>query len=211
MLPGCSQYCAQPPHCSTLAPVETVRAFIAVNLSAEIIGKLEALQRQLAAQLPERAIRWTQPAQIHLTLKFLGNVATASLDDLRAALRQACANSAPFELRTGRSGCFPSASRPRVLWVGVEGALDALRQLQKRVDAATREFSAHNETREWQPHLTIGRVRDRLRTAELRKIGASVVKLPGVRCDWPVRSVELMQSTPSPRGSVYTALTSVEL
>lgn len=191
--------------------MEKVRAFIAINLSAEIVAKLEALQQQLAAQFPERAIRWTQPAQIHLTLKFLGNVDAARLNDLRAAFKQACASCAPFELRTGRAGCFPNLSRPRVIWIGVEGELDALRALQKRMGAAARDFSAHHETREWQPHLTIGRVRDRLRTGELHKIGAAVAAISEVRCNWPVGSVELMQSTPSPHGSVYTCLTSAQL
>ena len=194
--------------------VETIRAFIAMNPGNELIATLDALQRRLDTIFPPRAVRWVHPQHIHLTLKFLGNVSTQRLDALRDALTRACAGTEPFELHAADVGCFPSHARPRVIWVGLNGepaTLRALRELQKRIDAATQEFSAHTESREWQPHLTIGRVGN-ARGRELRKIaGALKVEKFVMLGQWPVRSVELMQSTLSPRGAIYSCLTSVVL
>ena len=124
--------------------VDTIRAFIAINPCEELVAKLDALQRKLDADLPPRAVRWVLPQHIHLTLKFLGNVDAQQLAALREAFAQACAGMAPFELGAARVGCFPNRARPRVIWIGLDGDLNALRELQRRIDAATREFLRHD-------------------------------------------------------------------
>jgi 2'-5' RNA ligase len=145
-----------------------VRAFIAVTLPAEVRVAVERVQRELKAAVRGNAVRWTPSEQVHLTLKFLGNVAADSLPDLESAVRHACADAAPFELTAGGLGAFPSEQRPRVLWVGVGGEVEALRQLEQAVARETAAWG-EREDKPFHPHLTLGRVKT-TRLRELREL-----------------------------------------
>src|SRR5438128_2664815 len=90
------------------AAAELVRAFIAIEPSDDVIAKLMELQKQLANSCPARSVKWTGREQMHLTLKFLGSVDAAQLEELRGALSDACAGIAPFPLAAARLGCFPN-------------------------------------------------------------------------------------------------------
>src|SRR5262245_16969050 len=108
---------------------ETIRAFIAIHLPDELLVSLRTLQARLQSGLPEELVRWAPPEQTHLTLKFLGNIATADIDPLTDALRTICQKTPPLLLYAEGIGCFPSAARPRVVWVGVAGDLAQLKRL----------------------------------------------------------------------------------
>src|SRR5271170_4165659 len=95
------------------------RLFVAAFPPVEIVTRLQEEVAELANGLPERAVRWTQADQIHLTLFFLGNVEVPRIDDVKSALLTACQEHRPFEAQTVGLGCFPSPARPRILWVGL--------------------------------------------------------------------------------------------
>ena len=183
-----------------------IRAFIAINLPPTARARLAQLQRELQLTFVAGAVRWVRPEQIHLTLKFLGDVPAESLRDLEAALRRACEFSAPLELRADGLGCFPHPPKPRVLWVGILGDLDRLEELHARVEEQTRNWSAPDPARPFQPHLTIARVKD-LRLADRRRLGQTITAHARVSLGgWRVDRVDLMQSVLSPHGADYDCL-----
>jgi 2'-5' RNA ligase len=185
-----------------------IRSFISVPLDAALMAALEKLQRELRAGT---AVRWTKPAQIHVTLKFLGDVPEDNIPALEAALRTACAGAKPFEVSLEGLGCFPNERRPSVIWVGVGKGIEPLQALQARIEAETQELTGHQEEREFKPHLTIGRVKSP-NAGELQRIGQAVQSAQvGTLGAWTVSSVHLMKSELGPAGATHSELASVAL
>ena len=119
----------------------TVRAFIAIELPAEVLVQIERLQSRVRQDVPAGLVRWARPEGIHLTLKFLGDVEEQQLPEIERALRGACGVHAPFELSIGDLGCFPNPRRPRVVWVGVQTRGEPLAHLQRGLDKSGRSRS----------------------------------------------------------------------
>jgi 2'-5' RNA ligase len=187
---------------------EMVRAFIAIELPEQLVLALGEVQKRLQTAIPPATVRWVPPDQMHLTLKFLGNIASARLEELEAALRKACVETSPLTLRAEGLGCFPGPSHPRVIWVGVEGDLEALKALQARIDPITEEWCDRDEKRSFRPHLTIGRLKE-ISPRAARKIGTEIksteLRTLGI---WKVEQVKLMRSKLSPKGAEHTVLAS---
>lgn len=185
---------------------EKLRVFVALPLADPIRARLAELQRRLRATLPDRAVRWVRAEQIHLTLRFLGDVATDRIDPLKAALAAAVAGATVLRLEVGGLGVFPNARRPRVIWVGLGGELEALGRLQPEVAAACAAFAAGEDPQTFRAHLTLGRVNDRF-PGNARAVAEA---LPGWRFDeqlsWSPGEVRLVRSRLQPGGSVYEDL-----
>ena len=136
-----------------------LRVFVAVPVSGQVRQEIFALQRKLAAEAGP-TIRWTKPEQIHLTLRFLGNVPDENIADLRQALDRACLGAAPIEISLSDLGCFPSRRRPRIVWLGVSNGANELTDLAERVRAETAMFGDSTDSKPFVPHLTLGRSQD---------------------------------------------------
>jgi 2'-5' RNA ligase len=186
----------------------TVRVFVALDLPAHAKEALRETVRELAAALPA-GIRWVNPSGIHLTLKFLGDVDTGRVDDLLTAMGKASSSFelSSFPLRLSGLGVFPSAREPRVLWAGVNGDLAALRRLQALVDDALSELGFDKEQRPFRPHLTLGRVRDRVSQPERRRIEEVMgqAQLAGV-VGWEAQQIHLIRSTLTSNGAIYDSI-----
>lgn len=188
-----------------------MRCFIAISLDRALAREVGRVQRQLAPAVPADAVRWVRVDQLHLTLKFLGDVAEARVDLLAESLRRACAGRGPLRLELNGLGCFPNLTRPRVLWVGVGGDTDALRQVQARVAAETTNFGDQGEEQQFHPHLTIGRLKSR-EPGVLRRVGQALgAASVGALGQWQVGEVILFSSRLSPQGPTHTALARVPL
>ncbi len=191
--------------------MDTIRAFIAIDPPPALQQELGALQQALKLG---RAVRWTRAEQIHLTLKFLGEIPAQSAAELGAALRRGCETLAPFTLHIDGLGCFPNPKKPRIIWAGLAGDLDALRELARRVDYESITISGHSEEREFVPHLTLGRVKD-VPFREMQRVGQALrsveqaLPLPGT--SWRVEHLALMRSELTPKGAIHTELTRIEL
>ena len=186
-----------------------LRAFFAVELPETIRDEVAALQATLRAIGAD--VRWVEQANLHLTLKFLGDVEETSLPPLTTALANALAAHAPFPLHLDGIGAFPSATHPRVLWVGVGLGQEALAALAQTVEqvciaqglpAAEPPFSAH---------LTLGRVRAPGRpSARVRGLAPPIHHLHTFEfhnpTPVPVERVTLFRSRLSPHGPAYTPL-----
>jgi RNA 2',3'-cyclic 3'-phosphodiesterase len=188
----------------------SVRAFIAISLRPELKQALVKIQQGLQSSSGVEAVRWTALEQLHLTLKFLGNISEERLPELRAALDQACRGMRSFKLCAAKLGCFPTMQRPSVIWVGLDGELNILRELQQRIEEATADFGSHSEERAFHPHLTIGRVKGRDRNA--RRLSDAIRASAEIKLgEWTISEVNLIQSKLSPQGSIYTRLHSARL
>ena len=98
-----------------------MRTFVAVTLPGAAQAELGRVGAVLAGQVPPGSVRWVQPEQIHLTLRFLGETAVSQLPAITSSLDKVGQQTGPLTLRLGRVGCFPNCKRPRVIWAGLEG------------------------------------------------------------------------------------------
>ncbi len=188
------------------------RAFVALLLD-------EVIRVSVGAEIDRlrplsRAVAWVPAANLHLTLRFLGELSDGQIALVEAALVEAAAVTAPFALTLHGLGAFPGLERPRILWVGIaDGALPT-REVQARVETALERRGIARERRAWHPHLTIGRVFDERawrREAGLplrQALAAAARRSFGIL---EVSRIALMRSDLSARGARYSELGSAEL
>lgn len=188
-----------------------LRAFIAIELPDNIRGELARLRDALAGGM-EPGIKWVSPDSIHLTLKFLGNVAMQRIPELETAVKQASSMSEPFRLKLSGLGAFPSQKRPEVIWCGLQGDTEPLSQLQHRIEEKLIPLGFPAETRLFSPHLTLARVRRDTGTRARNRLMNRIqeVKSPAGPA-FDIDTVSLMQSRLTPAGAVYTTLAAVPL
>ena len=145
-----------------------MRAFIAIDLPNEVREALAHRQRairEVAEQRSRKAIRWTRPEGIHLTLKFLGEISEGKVADVANALRS-LGDFDPFRLAIAGVGFFPSRGQPRILWAGLD-APGQLGELAARIESAMEPLGFEREARAFTPHLTLARINGRLNPAEV--------------------------------------------
>jgi 2'-5' RNA ligase len=189
-----------------------LRLFIALELPSSVLGALETLQSDLRAQVPERAARWVRPAGIHLTLKFLGDVPAEQVDAITAGIHEATKNHAPFTLQAEGLGVFPNPRRARVLWVGVGGEIEALRNLHASVEEYIVPLGYPAEERKFRGHLTLARAARHASRAEQEALGELAARSDlGLLASWQVESVSLVRSQLKPGGAVYTQVAEAAL
>ena len=192
--------------------MENVRCFVAIELESDITAALGTLLARLRGAPAARLARWVAPQSIHLTLQFLGQVPAGRVAELEQALARACREAAPFEIAVGGLGCFPSPSRPRVIWVGVEEPTGALQRLQVAVERELARLGFRPEARAFTPHLTLARVRDPVSSRERAELGAWIrSQAAGALGRMRVGQVCLMRSELRPAGAVYTRLAAAPL
>ena len=188
-----------------------IRAFIAVELPEGLKKELTELEVQLKKNSPP-VVRWVDPSSIHITLKFLGEISTDSIDELMMAIEEAVQGIQPFQLQIREVGAFPGLDRAQVLWVGVKGDVDKITQLQKRIEANTEQLGFPRETRAFTPHLTLGRVRDEARPSDRQRLGKLLTDTTfSALHNVDVDSVNLMKSQLTPAGAIHTCIGSVKL
>ena len=192
--------------------MEQIRAFIAIELSEDILSAIADLQRQLKKQVPEGTVRWVKPGGIHLTLQFLGDVPAVKINSIAQALTAACAPFHPFSVTVGGLGCFPNAKRPRVTWVGVDEPTGTLAALQKAIERAMVPLGFTPERRAFHPHLTLGRTKRQATRDQAQALGTLITttQIPFLG-QMNVRQVCLIRSDLRPTGAVYTRLAAAPL
>jgi len=192
--------------------MEEIRTFVAIELSADIQSELTRVQEMLKEKIAPPHLRWADPANVHLTLKFLGNVPLDRIQEITAALKEACAGLSPFIMEVFGLGCFPSTSNPRVIWVGVQEETGSLRRLEERVEESLAVLGFKPERRSFRPHLTLGRVRKQAHGGARRIIGGIVSATSvGDLGQMEVGEISLMKSTLLPSGAQYSRLEAIPL
>ncbi|MBM2827356.1 MAG: ligT [Dehalococcoidia bacterium] len=168
-----------------------MRVFVAIELPQEVREGLAQVQDKLRSQIDE-GVRWVDPWGVHLTLKFLGDVAPEKVTPIVQALTDVSNRNASFEVSIEQLGAFPSAVRPRVLWVGIGGDLSELIKLQGMVEDALAPLGFPPEGRGFSPHLTVGRVREGITRGILERIGRALETVAAVPLAMRVRGMSLM-------------------
>lgn len=191
---------------------EQIRTFIAIELNDVLHRELATLEEGLKRERWSRQVRWVAPENIHLTVKFLGNVDKDRQAALQQAVTEACATYAPFSLTLSGLGAFPNTHRPNVIWVGMIGETKVAAELAESIEVACQNLGFPREERPFSPHLTLGRIRRETRPSERAIIGETVGKSTvGELGQLRVESVSIMKSDLTPGGSIYTRLAEVRL
>ena len=188
-----------------------LRAFVAVEIPASIQNAIQTATAGLRSALGTDLIRWVPVKNVHLTLKFFGDVSTANLEILKQTLAMESSQHSAFDMQVENIGSFPNSKRARVLWVGLN-APASLTSLARGIESASTKLGYPAEERGFSPHLTIGRVRQNASAADLQKIRSALdaTKI-GLLGSVHVGEIHLFKSDLQPSGSFYTRLFSTPL
>jgi len=184
-----------------------MRAFVAVEMSQPIRDDVGRLIERLRGA--GGSIKWVRPENLHLTLKFLGQIGEDAVPRAIAILRECVEGAAPFALEVRGAGAFPTPSRPRVLFVDAHDEPPTLAGVARRLDKAMTDVGVPSEKRGFRNHVTIGRVRKPSSMAEMAaELGKAAERGFGTMT---VEEVILMKSDLRPDGPVYTPVERVAL
>jgi 2'-5' RNA ligase len=190
---------------------EHSRLFIAIALPQEIKAELEKTQAVLRKALAHARVSWTRPEQMHLTLRFLGNVETQRLGALIEAVRAACLPFSPLQLRAKGVGFFPNLRFPRVAWASVNDPEQRLLAVQSAITRAVQDFTAEKPEENFTGHVTLARIK-RIKRSETRELAKLAEGLQSHRFgEWTAAEVQLFRSELSSEGARHTTLVKLPL
>jgi 2'-5' RNA ligase len=175
-----------------------LRTFVSVPIPREI---RENTLREAKSLLEDTRIRWSKPENLHLTLKFLGEVPETSLPSIKEELARISLIHSTFEISISGLGAFPSEGRARVVWAGVEEGADSLSLLAGDVEASLEALGFEKEQRPFHPHVTLGR-------CGKKPLWLNLEGLNPVLRGFSADRIELMQSTLTDKGATYSLLAS---
>jgi 2'-5' RNA ligase len=187
--------------------MSALRLFLAVELDEslkEVVNSLMEPLRKTGAD-----VKWVQRANLHMTLKFLGEVADEKLGLIVETARRALACCARFDIGLGGVGTFPPAGKPRVIWIGIEDARAQLAAMSRSLEEAFAQVGFPPEDRPFKPHLTLGRVRSPKGVERLRPALAKTA-VPATK-PMTVDKVLLIKSVLTSAGPIYTVLERIDL
>ncbi len=191
--------------------MEQVRCFIAIELPDEVKTGLINLQAQLKTG-SQSWVKWVDPYSVHLTLKFLGDVASDRIGPITGAMEEAAQGVSPFQLEVKDLGVFPNLRRVQVAWVGISGEVDKLARLQQRIESNLAGLGFAPEGRRFTPHLTLARLRDRASPDERQRLGQLIADTRfEAAYTFQVDAISLMRSQLTREGAIYSRISSVEL
>ena len=188
-----------------------LRAFIAVEIPPEIHQAIENKTAPLRSALNASLVRWVPSTNIHLTLKFLGDISPTNVELLSQMLSVEAGQHQEFDIKFGGLGAFPNPKRPRVVWIGIQAPAE-LEALQHGIEAAAAKLGYLVEKRPFSPHLTIGRVKQNINASGMQKIRTTLEETKvGSLGTAQISAVHLFKSDLQPTGAVYTKLFSAPL
>lgn len=184
-------------------PNERLRLFVAIAIPERVRNEMIAVQRELKP-LALGDVRWTDTEQLHLTLKFLGNVPASSVEAVQQSLAEVCTGAAPFHLRAKGIGFFPNERQPRVMWVGFEGGENELAGLQRRVERLLAPFVEKPGAEKFLAHATLGRFQKYRRHKTGQLLPRARALADHVFGEWRVEDISLFRSELSADGARHT-------
>jgi RNA 2',3'-cyclic 3'-phosphodiesterase len=184
-----------------------VRTFIAVLLTADLKTKIRQVQEQFIKASPE--VKWVAEENLHVTLKFLGDVDEERLGEICAAVESAISEEEMFSMRVAGAGAFPNPRRPRVVWIGLQSGVERLSRIAAKIESALEPLGFPKEPRGFSAHVTIGRAKPDRPVGNLARAidDADVGEIGEVRVD----SVAVMKSDLRKEGPIYSVLKEIKL
>ncbi len=153
-------------------------------------------------------IKWVSPDNLHLTLKFLGDVEESIISEIASCTAEAAASFSPFTVEIGGAGAFPGMKRPRVLWIGITRSSDKLKNLAAAIDQSLAGIGFEKDKRPFSGHVTIGRVRSLKRIEHVAELMIKSGFEPQL---FNADAVHVMRSVLTPRGPIYSVLNTINL
>lgn len=201
--------------CVTILWMSLIRVFVAIQSEEKLRSALLDVQGTLRQAADERhlgaIVRWVNPENIHLTIKFLGEVQVDRIPELEDALLRSSIGIAPFTLSVRGLGCFPNSHSPSVIWAGMGGQLDLLVNFARQVETVFGAIGFAVERRPFSPHLTLGRIKRGARPSERAAVGELIERLPTKEIGViDARALSLVKSDLRPEGPLYSILATVE-
>ena len=180
-----------------------IRSFIAFEIPEEIRAKVHETFAPVRRQMS--GVKWVEPQGMHLTLRFLGPVEEAVIEgSIAPLLEKVSADESSFLLQVKGVGVFPSLSKPRVFWLGMDDGQGRLKRLQIKIEAGVSKLPVHQEERAFHPHLTLGRVKVPDRKNPWARVLEEYEKIDFG--SFPAAHVILFKSELTRGGAVYTKL-----
>jgi 2'-5' RNA ligase len=180
----------------------TLRTFVALPVPGAVTGFLKQVQQELRSAVVN--IRWVPTANIHLTLKFLGDIEPSTVSAIKGRLDAVSRSIASFILTAKGVGVFPNLRQARVVWVGLDGDMKQLVLLKNNIESELTALGFKGDHRPFQAHLTIGRMRQR---PDAKALGAMLQPLKeAVSEPFGIDQIRLYQSVLKPTGAEYTLL-----
>jgi len=179
--------------------LEKARTFIAVNLNPDIKEYLTSLQANL--NIPETKIKWVEKNNLHLTMKFLGNISLEQTELTKSILKEITSRHSPFIIKLSSNiGIFPAYKMPRIIWVGIKEGANQLKEIYNFIENELSNKGFPRENKEFSSHITIGRVkfiRDKTNFIQISK------RISINNFTQEVSSIDLMESELTPIGPIY--------
>jgi 2'-5' RNA ligase len=188
-----------------------MRLFIAIDVSIEVVENLVLLQEDLQPLIKELGGRpkWLEADNIHLTLKFVGDIDPALMFTIRDELRDMGKTHSPFSFDSQGTGCFPNETRPRIVYAGIGSGLDEINVLREEIENRLEEKGITKDSRTFIPHISVGRIKTRNKEVNLSEVIA-----PYVETDYgtsQIAEVLLFESRLDPSGPIYRIIERVPL
>ncbi len=183
-----------------------MRTFIAVELPEQIKKQIEVLQAPL--KKTNALVSWVKPGNIHITLKFLGEVSEEKIDEVFSATELALKGAKGFKMNLKGMGAFPDLRRPRVIWVGAGKGGEELSGMAARIEDELKKVGYSKEKRKFSAHFTVGRVKS---PKNIEKLMEMVQSADFETEDIEVNEVTVMKSQLHPAGAIYTPLKKIPL
>ncbi len=182
---------------------ETWRVFCAIDLPHDVREKVLAHSISLRKAVPEAQASWSKPDNIHLTVKFLGDIPQSRVGSLSTAAASASKGVESFPISVQGSGVFPTRGAPRVLWVGIEDLKEKLGELYRRLEDECAKVGFNTEGRPFHPHLTLARLR---KPEHARALAAAHLEQKFEPVEVAVSELLVIRSELSSAGSKYTTI-----
>ena len=186
-----------------MVQAETWRVFCAIELPRDVREKVLAHSSRLRQSVPEANASWTKPDNIHVTLKFLGDIPQSRVESLSMAAANACKGLESFPISVQGTGVFPTRGKQRVLWIGIEDLEGKLGGLYRRLEEECSKTGFKREERPFHPHLTLARLR---KPEGARLLAETHTQLGFEPIEFLVSELLVIRSELSSAGSKYTTI-----
>lgn len=192
------------------------RLVLAVQIPSHVVENVVGIQKHLAVLFYGNGnnISWLRSGNMHITLKFYGDITTSQIQSLVTDLKSKVTVISPFKIEALGLGCFPDIHRPRVIWMGVGGEVDMLCRLNNIAESNAEKLELNTDNRIYRPHFTIGRFRTKYNhnNIEAEELHTAIKNFGYCRLEeWQVDCIVLVKSKLSKLGAKHTPISRISI
>lgn len=181
---------------------QNIRCFVAIEIPKTIQNHLISIQDELRKKIKQAS--WVKPGNVHLTLKFLGEVNPSHIETIGQTIQQVAVNHSAFSMLIGGMGAFPNLTHPRVIWVGVKVGVTEISALARDINVELSRCGYPFDEKKFNPHLTLARLKSRVNLRPFVDVFRQYDEIDGAKMT--VNEIVLVQSQLYPTGAIHTLL-----